>query len=296
MTVDIATVRESPTSRFRIQAPVVLGALAFVWLYWEPFLTLLRDWWHDPEAGHGLLLGPLSAYLMYRSGLLANRRPQVALGLLVLAGSVFLRILSGLAAEQFTMRLSLIGAFVGLILYMWGVHQVMRWWLPLALLLLSVPLPQVILSTLAFPLQLKASAIGATMLRWRDVPVQLAGNVIHLPGQSLFVTEACSGLRSLTALTSLGLLMGGLWLRRPTLRVLLLLLTLPVAVLVNGVRVFLTGFLVFFVSPKLGEGFMHLTEGWVMFVGAFLILGAITWLLVQGEARLHRAPRPVEAV
>jgi EpsI family protein len=32
----------------------------------------------------------------------------------------------------------------------------------------------------------------------RHVPVRLAGNVIQLPGRTLFVTEACSGLRSLT--------------------------------------------------------------------------------------------------
>jgi exosortase len=203
--------------------------------------------------------------------------------------------MSALAAELFTMRMSLLGAGMALIVFAWGFRQILKWWLPLALLVLSVPLPAVILTTLAFPLQLKASAIGATLLQWRDIPVQLAGNVIHLPGQSLFVTEACSGLRSLTALTSLGLLMGGIWLRYPTLRVFLLVLTVPVAILINGVRVFLTGFLVFFVDPALGEGFMHITEGWVMFVAAFAILGTITWVLAQGENWLRHVRRPAEA-
>ncbi len=204
--------------------------------------------------------------------------------------------MSALAAELFTMRMSLLGAAIALIIYAWGFRQILKWWLPLALLVLCVPLPAVILTTLAFPLQLKASAIGATLLQWRDVPVQLAGNVIHIPGQSLFVTEACSGLRSLTALTSLGLLMGGIWLRYPALRVFLLALTIPVAILINGVRVFLTGFLVFFVDPKLGEGFMHLTEGWVMFVAAFAILGSFTWVLARGEGWMIRHRRqPVGA-
>jgi exosortase/archaeosortase family protein len=66
-----------------------------------------------------------------------------------------------------------------------------------------------------------------------------------------------------------------------------------VAILLNGVRVFLTGFLVFFVDPRLGEGFMHLTEGWIIFVVAFGILAAITWVLLQVEAlasRLRRKP------
>lgn len=60
---------------------------------------------------------------------------------------------------------------------------------------------------------------------------------------------------------------------------------IPVAVLLNGVRVFLTGFLVFFVDPKLGEGFMHMTEGWAMFVIAFAILGGFAWAIAWLENR-----------
>jgi len=293
MTVSVAAADDTQPfgPRSLAQAPVIVGGLAFMWLFWDPFATLLRDWWSDPDAGHGLLLGPLSVYLMYRSGLAPGRRAQPIVGLVILSGAVLLRVGSALAAELFTMRLSLIGAVVGLVVYVWGIRQALRWWLPFSLLVLSVPLPAVILSTLALPLQLKASAIGATLLRWRDVPVQLAGNIIHLPGRSLFVTEACSGLRSLTALTSLGLLMGAIWLHRPTQRVLLLAVTIPVAILVNGLRVFLTGFLVFFVNPALGEGFLHATEGWAMFVAAFAVLGAITWVLAQSETwlRAHEA-------
>jgi len=297
MIVSVAAGGEAKPPRLRIlvQAPLLVGGLAFAWLYWEPFATLVWDWWRDPEAGHGLLLGPLSVFLMYRSGLATERRAQPLLGLTLLAGAVALRITSALAAEQYTMRLSFIGAAAALIVYAWSMRQLLRWWLPLALLVLSIPLPAVILATIAFPLQLKASAIGAALLHWRDIPVQLAGNVIHLPGRSLFVTEACSGLRSLTALTSLGLLMGGIWLRYPPLRALLLIVTIPVAILINGLRVFLTGFLVVFVNPALGDGFMHATEGWAMFLAAFGILGVITWLFARGEGWIRERNRPVEA-
>jgi exosortase len=117
----------------------------------------------------------------------------------------------------------------------------------------------------------------------RNIPVRLTGNVIRLPGQELFVTEACSGLRSLTALLSLGVLLGALVLRSPILRVLLLLLAIPIAVVINGVRVFLTGFLVYFVDPALGKGFMHSTEGWLLFLVSFGSLGAVAWLGMMGE-------------
>ena len=115
--------------------------------------------------------------------------------------------------------------------------------------------------------------------------MHLDGNVIRLPGHDLFVTEACSGLRSLTALLSLGVLLGGLVLRSPVSRVAIVALSIPVAVLVNGVRVFGTGFLVAFVDPKLAEGFSHTTEGWLLFVVSFAILAGLARLILAVEKR-----------
>lgn len=263
--------------------PYVVAAVAFVVLFWDPMRTLARDWWSDPEAGHGLLLGPLAVFLAYKRGFVADRRAQPWIGIAIIAAAVLLRYMSGLAAELFTMRVSMLMAAGGAVIYFAGLRQILHWWLPIALLVLSVPLPSVVLGTLALPLQLQASQLGAALLESRHVPVQLAGNVIHLPGRTLFVTEACSGLRSLTALIALGVLIGGLWLRAPALRVLLLAITIPVAMMLNGVRIFLTGFLVYFVDPSLGEGFMHYTEGWVIFGFAFVILGATAWVLTRAE-------------
>ena len=118
----------------------------------------------------------------------------------------------------------------------------------------------------------------------------VTGNVIRIPGQELFVAEACSGLRSLTALISLGVLLGAMFLNHWTSRTLLLGLTIPIAILINGVRVFLTGFLVLYVSPDMGEGFMHTSEGMVMFGGAFLMTSAVAWALSIMERYFQ--PRP----
>jgi exosortase/archaeosortase family protein len=54
-------------------------------------------------------------------------------------------------------------------------------------------------------------------------------------------------------------------------------MAIPVAIVINGVRVFLTGFLVFFVSPSFGEGFMHMSEGWLLFVVSLSVLAAFSW-------------------
>src|SRR5580765_4903803 len=197
--------------------PLALVLVAFALLFYKPATLLVRDWWNDPEAGHGLLLAPAAVWLAWKKGLVAERAPGVVLGLIILVAAVMLRLASELAAELFTMRVSMVMAMTGLVVYYLGLRQALAWWLPFTLLVLSVPLPELIRSSLALPLQFKASELGAGLLEWRNVPVRLAGNVIQLPGHRLFVTEACSGLRSLTALLSLALLMGGIWLRGPLL-------------------------------------------------------------------------------
>jgi len=266
-------------------APLLLAAGAFVILFSRPAMLLARDWWSDPDAGHGLLLAPLAFWLGWKAGL-TPARPQRVLGLTLIILGVGIRYLSGLAAELFTMRGSMLLAALGLVIFFRGFRQALHWWLPLTLLALSIPIPEVLTTSLALPLQLTASRWGARILALRHVPVELSGNIIRLPGRDLFVTEACSGLRSLTALLSLGVLVGGMWLRHPVGRVLLIALAIPVAMVVNAFRVFLTGFLVYFVDPAMGEGFMHLSEGWLLFIVAFVILGGFTWVVAQAENRL----------
>ncbi|HEV8149427.1 MAG TPA: exosortase/archaeosortase family protein [Gemmatimonadales bacterium] len=276
----------------RIQPALVLTAVCFAILFAKPAVLLVKDWWTNPEAGHGLLLAPVAIWLAWKKGLLPSFRPAPILGLALLVLAILLRGVADLAAELFSMRASLVLAAVALIIYFRGVRQATAWWLPIALLALSIPLPELITSALALPLQFKASALGTKLLEWRGVPVLLSGNVIHLPGHQLFVTEACSGLRSLSALLSLAVLMGGLWFRHPLTRVLLIVVAIPVAILLNGVRVFLTGFLVYFVDPKLGEGFMHLTEGWLLFLVSLSLIGMTALLFRFFERRMLPSGAP----
>jgi exosortase len=219
----------------------------------------------------------VALFLAWRGGILPDSKPQRVLGLTLLVVAVLIRCASGLAAELFTMRGSVVMALGAITIYQFGFRQLLHWWLPFALLCLSIPLPELVTQALALPLQFKASQMGAALLEMRNVPVRLSGNVILLPGRQLFVTEACSGLRSLTALLSMAVLFGALMLKTPISRVALVLLAIPVAIVINGIRVFLTGFLVFFVSPAFGEGFMHKTEGWLLFLVSLSVLAAFAW-------------------
>jgi exosortase len=281
----VDAVRVDPAASAVRALPAILAALAFAVLFAQPIYLLVRDWWTLPEAGHGLLLAPVAVWLAWKSGIRRDAVGNVALGIAMLALAVVIRYLAGLAAELFSMRASIVLALGGLTVYYYGFRQLLRWWLPFLLACLAIPLPELVTQALAMPLQFRASEMGAALLRWREIPVLLTGNVIRIPGHELFVTEACSGLRSLTALLSLAVLMGGLMLKHPIARILLVALAIPIAIVINGVRVFLTGFLVFFVDPKLGEGFMHVTEGWLLFIVSFTCIAALAWLASTSERR-----------
>ncbi len=277
-----AAVRSRLFPAFPVAARAAL--IAFAVLFFDTFRDLLGQWWSNPDAGQGLLLAPVCVWLAYRSGVgPTSGRPRIGTTLLVLA--VILRLAGTLGGEYFTMRVSLIVAMAGLVVYWRGLPQLRRWWLPFVVGALAIPLPAVLLNTLAIPLQLLASKIGSALISWRDIPFQLNGNVIDIPGHRLFVAEACSGLRSLTALLSLGVLIGGMFLGKGWSRIALICLTIPIAVFLNGARIFLTAFLIYFVDPSFGKGFMHLSEGWLIFVVAFGAVGIVGMLLRAIELR-----------
>src|ERR1019366_9457449 len=143
---------------------------------------------------------------------------NVRAGIAILVGAVLLRIVGAIAAEFFTQRFSIWLALFGIVVFAWGWQQARHWWLPIILLLLAIPLPALLINAFAIPLQFRASSLGTALIKWRHIPVRTAGNVIEIPNATLFVAEACSGLRSLSALVALSIMLGGMYLRTITAR------------------------------------------------------------------------------
>jgi len=80
---------------------------------------------------------------------------------------------------------------------------------PLSLLILSIPIPQIVFNRIAFPLQLFASRCAVGAMSFFNIPVLRQGNIIELmplgasEPKRLAVVEACSGIRSLMTLVTL---------------------------------------------------------------------------------------------
>ena len=104
------------------------------------------------------------------------------------------------------------------------------------------------------------------------MPVFLDGNVIDLGVYKLQVAEACSGLRYLFPIMSFTYVFAVLY-RGPVWHKLVLLLSaVPLAVLMNAVRIGVIGLLVDRYGIAQAEGFLHVFEGWVIFLSCIAIL------------------------
>src|SRR5262249_38901015 len=97
-------------------------------------------------------------------------------------------------------------ALMGIALGTGGLSLLKVTFIPIFFLLFAIPLPYFIDSVLSFRLQLISSELGVFFIRLFQIPVYLEGNIIDLGAYKLQVVEACSGLRYLYPLLSLGFL------------------------------------------------------------------------------------------
>ncbi len=153
-----------------------------------------------------------------------------------------------------------------------------------------IPLPAIIFNQIAFPLQLFASRVGEFAIASAGIPVLREGNVLVLANTSLEVAEACSGIRSLVSLITLGIVFGYFTDRRGWVRTAIVASTIPVAIVANGARVAGTGMLAHWWGPDAAQGFFHEFSGWVVFIVAFAMILGIQRVILRVAPRVPVVP------
>jgi exosortase len=157
----------------------------------------------------------------------------------------------------------------------------------LAFLLFLLPLPGGLNEVLAGPLQ-RLATIGSTfLLQVMGLPVLAEGNVIIVGSDRLEVARACNGLSMLssfvTLITATVLTVAR---DRPTWeRVVLLLSTIPIALVANIIRIAATAWAYYLLGSERGEHIAHDTAGWAMMPIAlalvWLEMRLFHWLVVE---------------
>lgn len=262
-----------------VQIALVVGFLVF--LYWNVVRVLVTDWWAD--ASHGLLVPPLVIYIAWlrRRPLLNSPATRDVRGILLICLGCTLLLAGELASEFFVSRVSLVIVIAGLAWTFWGQARMRLLALPLLLLFTMVPLPLLLYNSIALRLQFVASSSATWLAQLAGVAAFREGNVIHLAQVSLGVAEACSGLRSLGSLVVMGLLVGFILCKRFHSRVLIVLATVPIAIVVNILRVSGTAILADY-DYRWAMGFYHTFSGWMVFLAGM----ALTFAMAKAVRRV----------
>lgn len=268
---------------FRHAATAAATGVGFVLLFWPAIVDLVTDWSTDDNYSHGFFIVPLALYFLWerRERLAAIPPAPSVTGLAVVVGGIAILLAGLLGADRFLPRVALIVVLVGAVLFVRGWATLRASAFPLGFLLLMIPLPAIIFNEIAFPLQLLASRAGEAALAVGGVPVLREGNVIILAHTSLEVAEACSGIRSLISLLTLGIVFGYFTDPRTPMRFAIALSTIPIAIVANAARVAGTGFAAHYYGPAAAQGFFHTFSGWLVFGVAFALVFVVTRILLK---------------
>jgi exosortase len=264
--------------RFWIQAGLI--AAGFIWLYFRTLSGLVSDWSSDPNFSHGFLIPVISLYMVwYKKDQLREipRQPSlIGLGIIVLG--LLVHVVANIGAELFLMRFSMVITLSGIIIYALGIPRFKVMLIPVAYLIMMIPIPAILWNHVAFPLQLLAAKLSAQVIGFIGIPVFREGNILHLATTSLEVVDACSGLRSLTSLLALTGICAFL---APFSRIkkwILFFSAVPIAVAVNVIRLTITAAMAVWISPETAHGFLHDMSGLIMF-GAALVLVYLVFII-----------------
>ena len=299
-----------PATKFYWRAFAIVSAILFT--YAAVLVKLSSNWWSDENYSHGLLVPLIIGYILWleRDKLAAEpTRSSTLLGGLTVAAALFALWVGVAGAELYSQRMSLVLLIAGTVIYFWGLKFLRLVWVPLALLILAIPIPAIIFNKIAFPLQLFASRCAVWSMSMLGIPVLRQGNIIELKPlnsldtRKLEVVEACSGIRSLMTLVTLAVVFAyfthprsddgsgkggkfgflrsyGFW--RSSI---LVLSAVPIAILTNAARVSGTGILSHYYGTQVADGFFHSFSGWAIYVVAFLLLFGVGFILDRFKPR-----------
>jgi len=264
-------------SDVRTQADVwklglALGILLLA-CYWQTISATAVLLTSSEDMAHGFFAPLVAGFLLWSNkDRLANGLSGPSLWAVpLLAAGALLAVPASLGASTTISRIGLLLSLAGSALVLGGTPLLKAVRFPLALLLYTFPIPAVLYGEITLPLQLLASRLAEMSFEMLGYSVLREGNVIELANQKLSVVEACSGLRSLVTLSFFTAAYAYLMENRNWVRTLLFLAAIPSAILINAMRITLTGVLGK-INPAWTKGTVHDVTGWVCFAIGFMIV------------------------
>lgn len=265
---------------------LILAAAAIAIGYRDAIINIIGQW-DSAEYSHGYLIPFIAIYIAIQqrrklqSTIISSRWIGLIFILIGLVGSI----VGDLATLYIITHYALVLTILGFVIAIYGIKSIGVLWPALVYLLFMIPLPDFLYNHLSNQLELASSTIGVAIIRLLGITVFLEGNVIDLGVYKLQVAEACSGLRYLFPLMSFGFLCAVLYRGDAWQRVIIFLSTVPIAIVMNSLRIGVIGILVEHQGIEAAQGFLHIFEGWAVFMICLVILFAEALLLHKLSGR-----------
>ena len=235
--------------------------------------------WGDSQFyGHGYAVPMVAAYLAYQNrrairAAIRNPRPP-ALGPLVAFSAAAFGVLALVGDVGFGAGVG-IPLVLGATAFAIGGRRLLRpLALPLVFLALMVPPPRFLIYQALFRLKLFVTDSAVALLQAAGVTVAAEGNQVLVPGHTLYVADACSGLTSIVTLLPLACIVAyflshGVW-----RRVVVVASVVPLALAANIFRVIVTVQLVSSQGVEFAQGLLHESFGVATYVlGTLAVIG-----------------------
>jgi len=262
------------------------GLLLLLFVFYWSTLRVTAGTWNSPEYSHGWLVPAFAGVLLWlrREPIRDASGSARWAGLGLLSFGLAIRMAAAYVGYPYFDMLSLLPCLFGVFLIVGGWH-LLRWAGPaLGFLIFMYPLPSIVQREMLNPLQRVATVCSTYALQTLGIAAYRSGNVIHLGELKLNVVDACSGLRMSTIFLALAVAITLVTVRPLWERIVIILSSVPIALLVNVIRITVTGVLYQTVGREIGDRVFHDLAGWVMMPMAmgflFLELQVLSNLLV----------------
>lgn len=279
----------------------VLFCLSFLVAFLGPFTEAGKLSLHDDRYTHILIIPVISALLMLRERkiifLCSRYCPAWGIPMVVTGGilAFFAREQVELRTPEFRLAFLLLAAFVigvgGFVLFL-GLCALRRAAFPISLLLFAIPIPAPALELAVGGLQRGSADLAYALLKLVRVPVFQHGMELSLPGVTIEVAPACSGIRSTIALVLTTAVASHVFLQAPGSRMFITLFAIPLAIFKNALRIVVISLLGIYVDVGFLYGSLHRYGGLPFSLVAFGVLLPLFWALQRIERR-RKESRPV---
>lgn len=252
----------------RLAVIAAISTLVMLFVFRDAIANLFERWGTQDELSHSYFIPIISGWLVWSNWDAVKKSigsPSM-MGIWLGAFAALLLLAGQLTHAFVIQQVGLVVAIAALVAGFGGRSLLLITAVPIVYLLFAVPPPFWMITNLSWNFQRMSSELGVWMIEMMNIPVHLSGNIIDLGVTKLAVAEACSGLRYLFPFLSLGILAAYLFKAPLWQRAIVFLSTIPITIIMNSFRIALTGALVQKYGNAHTEGFLHLFEGWVVFV------------------------------